>query len=132
MLTHPNMRTDFRSYEEYRLAVDEWKELPASADKWNATAKYKKEMEKNMTDKIKFAEGVKITKKEGKYGSFYKVGININDFCEKNPMNERGWVNFTIFEGKESGKPYAQLDTYGTENNNITKIAEISDDEIPF
>lgn len=79
-----------------------------------------------------FAEGVKITKKEGKYGSFYKVGININDFCEKNPMNERGWVNFTIFEGRESGKPYAQLDTYGTENNNITKIAEISDDEIPF
>ena len=91
------------------------------------------ERKNKMTEKvIQFAAGVKISKKEGKYGSFYKIGINVNEFCEKNPMNERGWVNFTIFEGKESGKPYAQLDTYGTENNNVVKIADVNDDEIPF
>lgn len=139
-MRHPNMNMDkYSTYEDYRLALDEWNESPWSAAKINANAAYKTEIERqqkeyqDMTENnIKqFATGVKITKKESQYGSFYKVGININEFCDKNPMNERGWVNFTIFESKE-GKPYAVIDTYGTDNNNIVKIAEVNDDEISF
>lgn len=86
-----------------------------------------------MKDK-QFIKGFNVSKKEGKYGTFLKCGVNITDFCEKNPMNEKGWVNFTIFENKE-GKPYAVLDTYGTEQNNLNQeenIVQFEDGEIPF
>jgi hypothetical protein len=47
----------------------------------------------------------------------------IGDFCDENPMNERGWVNFDIKQGR-SGNWYAELNTYNPTNS--------SDDEIPF
>lgn len=87
-----------------------------------------------MTEK-QFVKGFNVSKKEGKYGTFLKCGVNISDFCEQNACNEKGWINFTIFENKE-GKPYAVIDTYGTEQNNINSdenIVQFADEEIiPF
>lgn len=57
-----------------------------------------------MTDK-QFVNGATVKKITGKYGDFYSLGINISDFCEKNPINERGWINFNLFHSKD-GKPY--------------------------
>lgn len=115
-------RAEFKAREKVQS------EITRHIHKYEAKKRSQQMAENNVKQ---FAQGVKITKKDSKYGSFYKVGININDFCEKNPMNDKGWVNFNIFESKE-GKPYAVIDTYGTDNNNIVKIAEINDDEIPF
>lgn len=87
-----------------------------------------------MSDK-EFVKGFKVTKKEGKYGTFLKCGVNISDFCENNLMNGKGWINFSIFENKE-GKPYAVIDTYGTEQNNLKddeNVVQFADDgSIPF
>jgi hypothetical protein len=87
-----------------------------------------------MADK-QFVKGFKVSKKEGKYGTFLKCGVNIEVFCENNLMNDKGYVNFTIFENKE-GKPYAVIDTYGTEQNNLKddeNIVQFADeDSIPF
>lgn len=115
-------RAEFKAREKVQS------EITRHIHKYEAKKRSQQMAENNVKQ---FAQGVKITKKDSKYGSFYKVGININEFCDKNPMNDKGWVNFNIFESKE-GKPYAVIDTYGTDNNNIVKIAEINDDEIPF
>ena len=116
------------SRAELRAKEKVQSEITRHIHKYEAMKRRKQMAENNVKQ---FAQGVKITKKDSKYGTFYKVGINVNDFCDKNPMNERGWVNFDIFESKE-GKPYAVIDTYGTDNNNIVKIAEVAEDEIQF
>lgn len=76
-----------------------------------------------------FVEGVKLNTKTTQYGDIIKCGINIVDFCDKNKMNEKGWVNFDIKKGK-SGKWYAELNTYNQKNDE--NIVQISDEEIPF
>jgi hypothetical protein len=116
------------SRAELRAKEKVQSEITRHIHKYEAMKRRMKMAENNVKQ---FVQGIKITKKDSKYGSFYKVGININDFCDKNPMNDKGWVNFNIFENKE-GIPYAVIDTYGTESNNIVKIAEINEDEIPF
>lgn len=129
-----NTWDDYKVKRHTRLSRAELRaKEKADAEFHKRIIKYEIQRRKKMSENNvkQFAQGVKITKKDSKYGSFYKVGININDFCDKNPMNDKGWVNFDIFESKE-GKPYAVIDTYGTENNNIVKIAEVNEDEIPF
>ena len=116
------------SRAELRAKEKVQSEITRHIHKYEAKKRSQQMAENNVKQ---FAQGVKITKKDSKYGPFYKVGININEFCDKNPMNDKGWVNFNIFESKE-GKPYAVIDTFGTENNNIVKIAEVNEDEIPF
>lgn len=74
-----------------------------------------------------FVKGLNIKTKTTQYGDIIKVGINVNDFCDQNPMNERGYVNFDIKKGK-SGKWYAELNTYGQK----TEEEPINEDEIPF
>lgn len=138
-MRHPALNMGrYQDEDEYKIAMAEWEQMPNTKEKIRAEAQYRaviaeqmEEYRKMKENEKQFAQGVKITKKDSKYGTFYKVGINVNDFCDKNPMNERGWVNFDIFESKE-GKPYAVIDTYGTDNNNIVKIAEVAEDEIPF
>jgi hypothetical protein len=71
----------------------------------------------------KFVKGFKVKAVPLKYGTIFKCGVHIGDFCDENPMNERGWVNFDIKQGR-SGNWYAELNTYKPNDN--------SDDEIPF
>lgn len=60
-----------------------------------------------MSDK-QYAQGVFITATETIYGELLNVGINVAEFAE-NPMNEKGFINFTIKRAKETNKPYAEL-----------------------
>lgn len=74
-----------------------------------------------------FVKGLNIKTKTTQYGDIIKVGINVSDFCDKNPMNERGYINFDIKKGK-TGKWYTELNTYGQQTQEET----INEDEIPF
>ncbi len=74
-----------------------------------------------------FVKGLNIKTKTTQYGDIIKIGINVSDFCEQNPMNERGYVNFDIKKGK-SEKWYAELNTYRQQ----TEEEPINEDEIPF
>ena len=50
-------------------------------------------------------------------------------------VNGKGYINFDILKGKESGM-YVKINTYGLdkdeETETVTKIGEISEDEIAF
>lgn len=74
-----------------------------------------------------FVKGLNINTKTTQYGDIIKVGINVSDFCDQNPMNERGYINFDIKKGKTE-KWYAELNTYGQQ----TQEEIINEDEIPF
>lgn len=65
-----------------------------------------------MADK-QFVKGLRITKKESKYGNFLKCSIKVKTLTQENYITDEGWLNFDIFESKE-GVPYAVIDTYGT------------------
>ena len=78
-----------------------------------------------MSDK-QFVKGFKVKSQETKYGEIIKCGINVNEFCEGNLMNDKGWINFDIKRGKESGKLYAELNTY---NQNFEGNNEAQEDE---
>lgn len=89
-----------------------------------------------MTQKL-FAKGVKIDAIQTKYGEIIKCGINVNEFCDGNLMNDKGWINFDIKRGRESGKLYAEINTYkqNFEGNNDAQdeeIVQFDDEEIPF
>lgn len=90
----------------------------------------KKEKEKNM--ERKYLKGFYPKKKQSKYGAFYKCAIKYDEFINNLVPNERGYVNFCIFENKE-GEPYAVLDDYAelkeTKEDNQVKTF---DDEILF
>lgn len=79
---------------------------------------------------VEFAKGVNLKTVTTKYGEILKVGIKLEDFSE-NPINDKGYINFDIKHGKESGKPYAEIDTY-KQNNQTENIVQFNDDEIPF
>lgn len=89
-----------------------------------------------MSDK-QFVKGFKVKSQETKYGEIIKCGINVNEFCESNLMNDKGWINFDIKRGKESAKLYAELNTYNQnfEGNNEAQedeIVQFDEEEIPF
>lgn len=77
-----------------------------------------------------FAKGVNLKTVTTKYGEIIKVGIKLEDFCN-NKVNDRGYINFDIKRGKESGKPYAEIDTY-KQDNQTDNVMQFDDDEIPF
>lgn len=88
---------------------------------------------------IKFVKGLNIKTYNGQYGDILNCGINIKKLQEENELND-GWLNFKIKKGKETGKWYAEIDTWKPEKKeepkeeeNIVKFNEQIDDEsIPF
>ena len=86
------------------------------------------------TKERKYLKGCYLKKKESKFGTFTKGSIKMPDFNENKP-NEKGYINFCIFETKE-GKPYAVIDDWeeNKENKPDDKIIEfeIAEEEIPF
>ena len=62
-----------------------------------------------------FVKGFSIKSIQTKYGELLKGAINLEQIGE-NPKNEKGWVNFTIKRGKETGSPYAEIDNYKKED----------------
>lgn len=93
---------------------------------------------------IQFAQGVNVRKKEFSNGGFIiKLGINMNEFYEKNPTNEKGYVNIDIKESKK-GNWYAEVNTYNPKSNakeetnysedneEIVNFGGLEDEDFPF
>ncbi len=57
-----------------------------------------------------FAKGMNIKAIETKYGELLKIGINVEKIKE-NPTNN-DWLNVIIKRGKESNKPYLEIDNF--------------------
>lgn len=88
-----------------------------------------------MADK-QFVKGFNVKAKTTKYGEILKCGVNINEFCDNNKMNNKGWVNFDI-KKSQSGKWYAEINTYGqnfegNNENSDEEIVQFNEEEIPF
>lgn len=49
-------------------------------------------------------------------------------------VNSKGYINFDILKGKESGSLYIKVSEYGLDKpeKTVTKIDDISEDEISF
>jgi hypothetical protein len=61
-----------------------------------------------------FVKGFILKEIETQYGTMISVSVNKDSFNE-NPFNEKGWLNFTIKKGKDSGNLYAEI--YRKEEN---------------
>lgn len=97
-----------------------------------------------MTDKV-FVDGVKITKKETKFGTIYKFGIKAETFMDfiAKYINEKGYVNLDLKKSIKD-KWYLELDTYymnkegkEQEGDNLCSFddmttADFDDSEVPF
>lgn len=57
-----------------------------------------------------FAKGMNIKAIKTKYGELLKIGINLEQI-KKNPTSN-GWFNVIIKRGKESNKPYLEIDNF--------------------
>ena len=52
-------------------------------------------------------------------------------------VNSKGYINFDLLKGKEEGSMYVKVSEYGLDKEEkpdkpVTKIGDISEDEIPF
>lgn len=91
-----------------------------------------------------FAKGMNIKTIQTKYGELLRIGINVEKIKE-NPTNN-DWFNVTIKRGKESNKPYLEIDNFKpnkeqpeehlieTEDKDLEDDVEKHnyDEEIPF
>lgn len=57
-----------------------------------------------------FAKGMNIKAIQTKYGELLKIGINLEKIRE-NPTNN-DWFNVIIKRGKDSNKPYLEIDNF--------------------
>lgn len=55
-----------------------------------------------------FAKGINVKVVNTKFGEIIKLGINLEQFGEQNPINERGYINVELKKAK-SGEYYATL-----------------------
>lgn len=78
----------------------------------------------------KYLKGFYTKKKQSKFGSFYKCSIKYDEFINNLVPNDKGYVNFCIFENKE-GNPYAVIDNYESNDNANNEVKKF-DDEVPF
>lgn len=58
----------------------------------------------------KFAKGMNVKAIQTKYGELLKIGINVEKIKE-NPTNN-DWLNVIIKRGKDSNKPYLEIDNF--------------------
>ena len=57
-----------------------------------------------------FAKGMNIKAIKTKYGELLRIGINVEKIKE-NPTNN-DWLNVTIKRGKDTNKPYLEIDNF--------------------
>lgn len=55
-----------------------------------------------------FAKGVNVKVVNTKFGEIIKLGVNLEQFGEQNPINERGYINVELKKAK-SGEYYVTL-----------------------
>ena len=55
-----------------------------------------------------FVKGLILKEIETQYGTMISVAVNKDNFNE-NQFNDRGWLNFTLKKGKDSGNLYAEI-----------------------
>lgn len=89
-----------------------------------------KVMEQTQTKEKKYLKGVYLKKKESKFGTFLKGSIKMPDFSANIP-NEKGYINFCIFETKE-GNPYAVLDDYNGVKDKVIEFEVVEEEKLPF
>lgn len=70
-----------------------------------------------------FAKGMNIKAIQTKYGKLLKIGINVEKIKE-NPTNN-DWFNVIIKRGKDTNKPYLEIDNFKPD-----KKEEQSEDEL--
>lgn len=63
-----------------------------------------------LTIMAEFAKGMNVKAIKTKYGELLKIGINVEKIKE-NPTNN-DWLNVTIKRGKETNKPYLEIDNF--------------------
>lgn len=63
-----------------------------------------------LTIMAKFAKGMNVKAIQTKYGELLKIGINVEKIKE-NPTNN-DWLNVTIKRGKDTNKPYLEIDKF--------------------
>lgn len=63
-----------------------------------------------LTIMAEFAKGMNIKAIQTKYGELLKIGINVEKIKE-NPTNN-DWFNVTIKRGKNTNKPYLEIDNF--------------------
>lgn len=63
-----------------------------------------------LTIMAEFAKGMNIKAIQTKYGELLKIGINVEKIKE-NPINN-DWLNVTIKRGKNTNKPYLEIDNF--------------------
>lgn len=102
-----------------------------------------------LTIMAKFAKGMNIKAIQTKYGELLKIGINVEKIKE-NPTNN-DWLNVTIKRGKDTNKPYLEIDNFKpnkdkteqsegeliqTEDKDLEddfwKESDLEDEEVPF
>lgn len=126
-MEHPNNRY-FASYEEYRFAMDEWKSNHSLA-KIMADRNYKANLYERKKKMTTFNVRKKDTAPDFVVGSF---GCKLGDL--EPYVNSKGYINFDILKGKEGGM-YIKINEYGLDkgdNASVTKIDELTAEEIPF
>lgn len=57
---------------------------------------------------VQFAEGVSVSTKFD--GDLINLGINVEKFCNENPINESGFINISLKKSKKG-------DYYAVQNN---------------
>ena len=58
----------------------------------------------------KFAKEMNVKAIQTKYGELLKIGINVEKIKE-NPTNN-DWLNVTIKRGRDTNKPYLEIDDF--------------------
>lgn len=131
-LVHPNMRMHlYTDIEDYKIAMAEWNEMYNSKEKMLAESNYRRYLERSLKPMATFNIKKRENSPEFVIGSF---GCKLGDL--EPFVNSKGYINFDILKGKEGGM-YIKINEYGldkpTDNTEtVTKIEEMTDDEIPF
>lgn len=74
-----------------------------------------------------FAKGMNIKAIQTKYGELLKIGINLEKIKE-NPTS-KGWFNVIIKRGKESNKPYLEIDNFKPDKKEEQSEGELIQNE---
>lgn len=60
-----------------------------------------------------FAKGINVKVVNTKFGEIIKLGVNLEQFGEQNPINERGYINIELKKAK-NGEYYVTLQEEAT------------------
>ena len=132
-------------YDLENYAYDDWKDkqLRSKNSRYHAEMRAKmKARTEAMNRIISYRKGIKkmaatfnIKKREN--SPDFVVGSFGCKFGDLEPfVNSKGYINFDILKGKEGGM-YVKINEYGLDKpaettETVTKIGELTEDEIPF